>query len=142
MGDISFNAIPYTLQVMGAGFPVEWAGFDGQMLNDDQALLSWQTAAELNTDRFEIEKSFDGTSRDAMVIGEVIAAGHSDTYNTYEFIDEGLMSANMYYRIKNIDLDGETNYSSVIQLQLNSSFFNLRAFPNPTAREVNIQVNS
>jgi hypothetical protein len=142
MGNISFNAIPYTLQVMGAGFPVEWAGFDGKMLNDEQALLFWQTATELNTDRFEIEKSFDGTFRDAQVIGELIAAGYSDSYTSYQFIDESLMASTMYYRIKNIDLDGESSYSSTIRLHVDNKSFSLSAFPNPSSGKTFIKIES
>lgn len=142
-GDITFTAIPYSLNVMGSGFPVDWAGFDGEVIGNKEAHLDWQTATELNTDYFEVERSINGSFTTPQIIGQVAASGYSDSYVTYHFVDENLPATQVYYRIKNIDMDGKSTYSPIIQLfATNQLSYKLTAFPNPTNGEVAIKVNT
>ncbi len=141
-GDLTFTAIPYSLQVFGSGFPVEWAGFDGEVLNEEQVLLHWQTASEVNADYFEIEKCFDGTFDNPHFVGRLEAQGFSETYVDYQFIDESTFASKMYYRIKNVDISGQISYSNIIQLAMQGNDFDLMAYPNPTNGLTRIQLNS
>lgn len=141
-GDLSFTAIPYSLQVLGSGFPVDWAGFDGEVKDNNQVYLNWQTAAELNTDYFEIERSIDGRFANPQIVGQVPATGYSDDYVTYKFVDEKLIASQVYYRVKNVDMDGKTTYSPIIQLFAKDLSYQLTAYPNPTDGQVAIRVNT
>lgn len=141
-GDISFTAIPYSMQVMGSGFPVDWAGFDGEVRGNKTAHLSWQTASELNTDYFEVERSIDGSFDNPTIVGQVTAQGYSDSYVTYQFIDENMAASHSYYRIKNVDMDGQSSYSSIIQLVANDQSYQLVAYPNPTSGTLSVKMST
>ena len=99
--------------------------------------LSWLTAREEAADRYLVERSALG-SEQWEAIGEVLAAGDSETETAYELMDEQpLVSA--LYRLKMVDLDGSFEYSHVVQLE-NSSVLNdkLSVFPIPANDVVNI----
>lgn len=113
-------------------FPVEWLGFAIELVGEN-AQLSWETASELNSDRYQVERSLN--SRDFETIGEVPAAGMSDTPLSYRFTDAGVAALNqeqLYYRLRQIDLDGGFDFSDLVELQLESDVLKLVLSPNPT----------
>jgi hypothetical protein len=83
--------------------------------NAPHADLLWKTAQETNSDRFEIERSFE-TEQQFLKIGTVMAAGQSAQPISYQFRDdEVLKKANrIFYRLKMIDNDGRFTYSSTL----------------------------
>ncbi|HNF49748.1 MAG TPA: T9SS type A sorting domain-containing protein, partial [Chitinophagales bacterium] len=118
--------------------PVELTSFTGY--NDGQInVLDWITASEINTSKFEVEKSTDGYS--FSYLGERPAAGNSTMPRTYQLVDNNPVIGNNYYRLKMIDIDGTYDYSDkilikVADLQTNEGIVNI--YPNPTKGEVNI----
>jgi hypothetical protein len=110
--------------------PVEWLDFSAQWQEDD-AYLSWSTASEINTDHFAIERSVDGQSYQRM--GEVEAAGHSASIRSYQFVDPNvanLKNERVYYRLKQVDQDGMSDYSSTVELLIDGKA-SLAVFPSP-----------
>jgi hypothetical protein len=94
----------------GVGLPVTWAGFDVQTLESGNE-LTWKTASEKNTSHFEVEYSYD--AKDWSLIGDKIpAAGNSANLNIYRFLHPDFESF-VYYRIKQVDLDGQFDYSAI-----------------------------
>jgi hypothetical protein len=67
--------------------------------------LSWQTATESSNDYFTIQRSPDGV--DWETIGSVDGAGFSNELLTYEFVDRSPLEGINYYRLKQVDFDGE-----------------------------------
>ena len=80
--------------------------------NKDQVILFWSTSSEINNDRYEIERSYDGIEFNK--IGEVKGAGSSNVYLTYTFMDIEPRAEISYYRLKQIDIDGSISYSKII----------------------------
>jgi hypothetical protein len=79
-------------------------------------LLQWSTASEMNADRYEIERSIDGTSWNR--IGVVAAVGTTDVTSTYTYSDHNAPAASaLYYRIKQVDNDGRFMYTAVKSLK-------------------------
>ncbi|MBB3699185.1 T9SS type A sorting domain-containing protein [Flammeovirga yaeyamensis] len=115
--------------------PVELISFTGD-INNDEVTLKWSTATEVNASHYEIERSVDG--RNYEKIGEVNAAGNSNTLQNYTFIDV-LTSSKGYYRLKQVDFDDEfTYYGPVIIIHPNVSSeidLSLEAYPNPVDDE-------
>jgi hypothetical protein len=71
--------------------------------------LTWATASEKNSARFEVERSVDGKAFER--IGTVAAAGRA---HAYELADRQLpATAVLYYRLRQVDLDGTASYSPV-----------------------------
>jgi hypothetical protein len=94
----------------GVSLPATWAGFDVQTLESGNE-LTWKTASEKNTDYFEVEYSYD--AKDFQVASHKIqAAGNSASLSYYNFNHSDFNSF-VYYRIKQVDLDGQFDYSEI-----------------------------
>ena len=101
---------------------------------------------EINTDRFEIERSLS-SDFNFQYIGEVEAAGNSNSTLYYSFDDLDSRSAGeYYYRLKMIDLNGQYNYSPVIVIRVENGSsteddpINFKIYPIPTTDYLNLEV--
>ena len=104
------NVVPFNAN---STLPVSWL-YVKAMLNNNNGVISWGTASEQNTSRFEMEHSADGSS--FAKIGTLSAAGNSSTALHYSFTHNALPQGMSYYRIKQIDMDGNYKYSPVVSL--------------------------
>ncbi|HVZ55596.1 MAG TPA: T9SS type A sorting domain-containing protein [Chitinophagaceae bacterium] len=82
-------------------------------------LIQWSTATEINSRDFEIERSSDGTNW--TTITSVNAAGQSTALLTYSYTDRSAAGAVVYYRIRQVDLDGAFTYTDVRTIKLENS---------------------
>jgi hypothetical protein len=112
--------------------PVEFLDFvvveDGE-----EALIYWTTATETNNHKFIIEKSKD--NRNWSSIGEVFGAGNSSSEQEYRMYDENPYNGTSYYRIKQVDYDGQFSYSFVRSFLVESRVV---LEPNPTNGEFTV----
>jgi hypothetical protein len=92
--------------------PVELISFSATEINNNVA-VSWSTASELNNDYFDVQKSDDGTY--FYSIGSVDGYGNSHSTIDYNFIDYHYQP-NSFYRLKQVDYNGDYEYSNVISL--------------------------
>jgi hypothetical protein len=93
--------------------PVQLSAFSGQITSTG-SLLSWTTATELNSARFEVERSADGTRY--ATLASLTAAGTSTAAHNYQFLDAAAPASTSYYRLRQVDLDGIAVYSPVVVL--------------------------
>jgi len=77
-------------------------------------MLEWSTESEINSQNFEVQKSFDGIQFDN--IGTLDAAGMTNNEKRYRFLDTGVGESKVFYRLKQIDLDGITNLSQTVMV--------------------------
>ncbi|MEL6274754.1 MAG: hypothetical protein AAFU03_06620, partial [Bacteroidota bacterium] len=101
--------------------PVEWLGFRATR-RDPHVQLDWTTATETDNDRFEIERSLDGEA--FYSIGQVVGAGQSNLPLDYAFLDRNaveIAAENLFYRLRQVDFDGTTNYSDIVAVPLNNN---------------------
>jgi len=118
------------LEVRGAGYiPVELTSFTATA-NNNNVVLNWATATEKNNQGFEIQRS---NGNGFTTIGFVKGAGTTTQPQNYQFIDRNLNSGTYSYRLKQIDLDGTSDLSKVVEVEiLNPKEFSLNQnFPNP-----------
>lgn len=110
--------------------PVELVSFSG-MRTEEGVKLLWKTATEINNYGFEIERSTNGS--DWTKTGFVEGHNNSNSPRYYEYIDKTKEAGKLYYRLKQIDNDGTTEYSNTIEIRENiPSGFNLdQNYPNP-----------
>lgn len=78
---------------------------------EESVLLEWTTASEENNDYFAIERSIDGVTW--KILGNVGGAGTTSATHYYSFEDTKPVSGISYYRLKQVDFNGEYTYSSV-----------------------------
>jgi Secretion system C-terminal sorting domain len=119
----------------GMPLPIELLHFTGKNENKDN-ILSWTTATEQNSSRFEVEHSTNGKNFETL--GQVAATGESSDEKTYHFTHSKPAAIGHYYRLKMVDKDGTFKYSTIISL-INSGSKNLTLYPNPTKNSVTIR---
>src|SRR5258708_40341589 len=83
--------------------PVGLLSFDAEK-KGASVLLTWKTAQEQKSDRFEIERSADGISYH--LIGTLAASGNTSMVTSYSFTDHQPLDGINYYRLKQVDIDG------------------------------------
>ncbi len=93
--------------------PIELLSFGAKRSDENKILLQWETAAEINNDYFEIEKSSDGILFTS--IGIVNGAGNSSTLSSYSFEDKLFQTDPvLYYRLAQFDYDKTKTNSEII----------------------------
>jgi hypothetical protein len=114
-----------------APLPVELAAFTAVAHGNTAIDLAWATASETNSRQFDAERSADGHS--FAPIGTVTAAGSSIAPRRYALRDAQLPAdaAVLYYRLKQVDLDGTLRYSPVRTVALAGAGAGLSLYPNP-----------
>lgn len=124
---------------IGGPLPVTWLFFNGTNRNSDN-ILKWATASEQNSKEFRLERSLNGTSFSEIAV--VPAAGTSTGARHYEYTDRNIDRLNsnvMFYRLKQVDLDNNFRFSSIVRLNYNrESNTPIIVYPNPTGGLVTI----
>jgi Secretion system C-terminal sorting domain len=124
----------HILPVNNVPVPVKFNGFTA-VKRDNDGLLTWAVENESPiTDRYEIERSFNGL--DFSKFATVNPKNNGLTANTYNLTDANLSnlrtsSGVIYYRIKQIDKDGQFVYSEIKSIRLDSKGFAVGVYPNP-----------
>ncbi|MES2797364.1 MAG: T9SS type A sorting domain-containing protein [Bacteroidota bacterium] len=77
--------------------------------------LEWQTASEINSNLFEVERS--GDAKKFEKIGLIKAKVNSNEKTSYNFIDINPISGVNYYRLKLYDFDGKNTFSKIISVK-------------------------
>lgn len=119
--------------------PVKLIYFHAQLENKN-GLLTWSTATEINNNKFEVLRRLDSES-EFTKIGEVQGAGDSYQITDYFFEDnlENITSGNVYYKLKQIDFNGNFKFSKTQVIQLNNELENkLNIYPNPAVNTIKI----
>lgn len=119
----------------GAPLPVELVYFSGNLGNGGVA-LEWQTSTEINNKGFEIERSGDGEY--FATIGWVKGNGNSNDMHEYSFTDSNPYLGLSYYRFRQVDFDGQSEYSPIIRIEGEGTSSTLAVYPNPTSGPIRI----
>lgn len=128
----------YSLLDLNGGIvlPVQLTSFEAQKRNQT-TWLTWKTAQEINSDRFEIQRSADGIRY--QVIGVVAASGNTNTPVSYSFTDNNPLRGVNYYRLNQVDADGSFDYSRIVTVNF-GGVEDLAVFPNPVAGQLYIRM--
>jgi len=113
--------------------PVELSSFSASIKNG-KVLLKWRTETEVNNYGFEVQKSEDRSQESEWnAIGFVTGNGNSNSPKDYSFLDDNITARKLSYRLKQIDTDGNFEYSKTIEIDLGSpgKFELSQNYPNP-----------
>ena len=106
-------------------------------------LIQWQTTSEISNAYFDVERSANGIQFSS--IGKLNAKsvqGNSNTNLLYNITDNRPLTGINYYRLKQVDKDGKSMYSSVISIKNTSANIgSISLYPNPVKSKLNIQLN-
>lgn len=120
--------------------PVTFTSFTAQQ-SGNTAVLKWATASEQDNSRFEVLRS-TGES-DFKVIGTVKGLGTTAKESNYTFTDFNPGMGNNYYKIRQIDLDGEiTEYPVTVRVFVKSNDYGLQVISNEGTGYITVNIDS
>jgi hypothetical protein len=99
----------------GSLLPIELTLLYGICVDENMVELRWQTASETNNSYFVILRSFDGVHFEE--IGTVAGAGTTTEMHNYEYYDSDDNNGIVYYKLRQVDYDGNYTDSKVIAVQ-------------------------
>lgn len=73
--------------------------------------LQWSTSSEISNHYFEVERSYNGSAW--TTLSTITGTGSANTIANYSYIDNNANNAMVYYRLKQVDLNGSFLYSIV-----------------------------
>ena len=113
--------------------PIEIISFRANWQNK-MPYLQWTALNTENTQAFSVQRSIDGINF------STIAQVNANTGSSYNYQDTNAPNSTVYYRLQHIGKDGQTFYSTTVQLTVNSKQY--RAFPNPAKEAVQVAIPS
>lgn len=131
---ISGPGIQFQTFDASSALPVEFIAFVAR--NVDKAIrLDWSTATEVGSDYFEVQRAHNDAEWQSL--DRVYSAGDSNEPQAYSFLDVEAVTGDVYYRLKQVDLDGSFAYSPVVSTSFNT-ISGFEVFPNPATDWVSV----
>lgn len=91
--------------------------------------VEWSARTETDMDRYEVERSSDGTTFSKIAI--VAAIGNSSSTVEYNWFDATPSYGDNFYRVKAIDRAGGLKYTAVVKVNIMKESRGISVFPNP-----------
>jgi hypothetical protein len=140
-GDVNMEVDEMSFLDQSSFLPVELLYFDAKKVEDD-ALLEWATASELNNEYFEIEvaKGDDDYREGKFVTLTRIEGQGTTSEETYYYFNDTqkFKTGVRYYRLKQVDFDGAYTYTKINAVYFDATpQFDLRIYPNPIFADIN-----
>ena len=121
-----------------AVLPITLSNFTAKAISKS-ALLQWETASEINNSYFDIQRSPDG--RIFKSIGQVAGSGTTDNSQWYSFTDAAPFTGTNYYRLVQVDLDGNKTISATRLLNFsNQPASKIIVAPNPVLATLQVKL--
>jgi hypothetical protein len=105
-----------------------------------QTQLQWSTLSEQGTVNFIVEASTD--NRQFVAIATVNASGYTNRTTTYQHTPNlSIMDKATFFRIRQVNMNGTTQYSNTIYLPLSTANLTVNVFPNPFIDKIQLQLH-
>jgi hypothetical protein len=132
----SFSPITLASSTSNNPLPVELLNFSA-MPNGNAVDIKWSTASELNNEQFIVERTVNGEVFESVDVVE--GAGTSTSIRSYYTRDHYPLKGTSYYRLTQVDFDGEQKRSKLVAVEFHGSLdFSFSLFPNPSQSETNL----
>jgi fibronectin-binding autotransporter adhesin len=135
-GFTSLSAFAITMFM--AVLPVRILELSGKNKGNENYII-WSTAEEQNSSYFVVETSKNAV--DFTEAGRVNASGNSSSLQQYNFVHKEINGESYYYRIKLVDVKGESVYSKVILINT-TAFKSVAFYPNPVKENATISFST
>ena len=106
------------------------------------AVAEWETASEKNNDYFLLERSENGT--DFEIVGRIAGSGTTTIPRKYTYTDDAPYPGTSYYRLKQVDFDGQSETFKTIPFDNNQTLSELKiteVSPNPFTTDIRMIVD-
>ncbi|MFN8251352.1 MAG: T9SS type A sorting domain-containing protein [Ferruginibacter sp.] len=130
--------------VFPLALPVKYRSFDA-IANNNVVKLNWITENEINHNHFEVERSFDGSNFKTMaLVLDGFSAGSGSKSYTYNDNSAELADVNIvYYRLKQVDMDGRFTYSNILAVRMQAvTAVKMQVSPNPFVENLYVRFAS
>lgn len=118
--------------------PVELLYFNGQCTEEGN-VLRWATASEFNSSHYDVEASRDGENWN--VVNTITAAGFSAEKLNYQTVDMAKNEGTMYYRLRQVDINGDERVYNPIAVTCGLSGSLLTTYPNPSGESFTLLIS-
>jgi uncharacterized repeat protein (TIGR01451 family) len=121
--------------------PVTLTSFTASLVSPSQVKVSWSTSMEINSSKFEVERSTDGVAFNA--VATKAGSGNSNLQTDYSLNDDvtAINNAVVYYRLKQFDIDGKASISKIVSVRLKKTTGAFSVSPNPFRNTANISID-
>ncbi len=118
--------------------PVTMLSFEAYAIDND-GLLIWQTASEINNSHFEVQRSKDGLNWTK--IGTVEGNGTTNSISSYSYtdVDAKFFSNTVIYRLRQVDYDNQFAYTQERIIEFGDEI-NMVVYPVPARNELHLKV--
>ncbi len=125
----SLDAWGLKICLASGSLPVTWLDFTARRNGEKAVLVQWTTASEVNNKMFEVQRSRDGVNFES--IGNINAGNSPAGVQQYLFNDMKPLAGVNYYRLKQVDIDGRSSYSSIAKVVMPNGKTIYTINPNP-----------
>lgn len=135
---IPLTTSSWTAAMMGTPLPVELLSFTAERTSEREVMLHWTTATEHNNAGFQVWRMIEG-EQGFTEVGWVDGAGDSQSLISYEQPDENATGKTSYYKLKQVDHDGQFAWSPIAAVEGTHVQADIVLYPNPARGEFFIQ---
>ena len=131
--------ISYTVGPAAGPLPVNITNFTARN-SECSIAVNWNVSQEINVANYEVQFSKDGAS---FVKVTSVNAGNKNSYNAIIPLTEQLKSPLLFIRLKSVDNDGTSKYSSIVTVKGNCLLTSkqlISCYPNPVTNESYITI--
>lgn len=113
--------------------------FQGIPAGDRISKLDWSTTQDVYTRTFVLERSADQENFEA--IAEISGEALTGRINVYQYFDRQALTGDNYYRLKEINGQGQASYSPVRKVHFDPTPFTASVTPNPAREKLFVRVD-
>jgi hypothetical protein len=131
--DLTSCNYPFTI------LAVSWENFSVSLQSNKTVSVSWEVSQQINNKGYYVQRSTDGASW--IELGFVPNSGTTKSSGTYSFADNNPYSGKNFYRIRQADINGSSNYSEIKTLVIGTADSEPSVWPNPAKDVIRVQNN-
>ncbi|MFY8021688.1 MAG: S8 family serine peptidase [Bacteroidia bacterium] len=141
-GAQSLYANSRSVSISTQTLPVEWLSFEAKQISENEVALNWRTASERNNNYFEIQRAEN--IENFATIDTIPSNVQSGIVNYYHYVDTQIVNlpSTIYYRIKQVDLDGKSSYSKIVPVAISYPWDLDLIYPNPFENQITLKFKS
>jgi hypothetical protein len=101
--------------------------------------VEWKVENQSKMQQYEVERSADGSVFEK--VGTVIA--NNNSASVYNWSDANPLEGSNYYRVRSVDVNGKTAYTSIVKVQIGQASSQIKVYPNPAVdARVSVELNN
>jgi uncharacterized lipoprotein YddW (UPF0748 family) len=128
-----------TASIVIGPLPLTLVQFSAKKMGKSEVVLDWKTNNEINTDYFDVERSFNNSNRFSRIA--TLPANSGSNQFLYQLSDKQITSTGIYfYRLKMVDNDGTFSYSETRKVEVETSQPSIYVYPVPVATAGKLQI--